>query len=212
MTRTLAACAAYIAAIIAANLSIAHWGPSASIVNAFLLIGVDLAIRDLIDDQLGRRRWPMLALIATAGAASYALNPASGRIAAASTAAFVLASIADWTVYRALRDRAAWADRANASNTVGAAVDSFAFPALAFGFPLLWLVMVGQLAAKIGGGALAVTIISYTRRRNGATVDEEVGVLAATYAQMGGRTAPNAEDVTRARESYAAHRIAFPKK
>jgi uncharacterized PurR-regulated membrane protein YhhQ (DUF165 family) len=205
---------AYIAAITAANLLVAHYGPAVSVVNAFLLIGVDLALRDIIDDELGARRWPMLAMILTAGAISYAANPASARIAAASCAAFVAASTIDWTVYRALRGRASWADRANTSNVAGAAIDSALFPLLAFGYPPLWIVMIGQFAAKIGGGALFVLAIDAARRRRTGTpnVDEQIGVLAATYAQMGGRATPNTEDVTRARESYAAHRIAYGKR
>ena len=208
--RTLAAAAAYIAAIVAANLLVAHYGPTITIVNAFALIGVDLAIRDLIDDELGGRRLPMLLLIATAGAASYALNPAAGRIAAASTAAFVLASVADWTVYRALRGRVPWAARANASNTVGAAVDSLAFPTLAFGFPVLWLVVAGQLAAKIGGGALIVTAIDTLRRRR--SVDAQVATLADAYAQMDGRATPDSLDLHHATVAHAAHRIAFDRR
>jgi len=160
--------AAYIAAITAANLLVAHYGPAISVANAFALIGVDLALRDLIDDELRGKRWPMLTIILAAGAISYALNPAAGRIAAASVAAFILASTADWAVYRALRGRAAWSDRANASNTVGAAVDSAIFPLLAFGWPPLWIVMIGQFAAKVGGGAVFVLIIDAARRHRAA--------------------------------------------
>ena len=36
---------------------------------------------------------------------------------------------------------------------MSAAVDSLVFPALAFGWPLLWGIVVGQLAAKVIGGA-----------------------------------------------------------
>jgi uncharacterized PurR-regulated membrane protein YhhQ (DUF165 family) len=206
MTRLIVA--AYIAAITTANLLVAEYGPSITVVNAFLLIGFDLAARDHLHDAWQKHRHAkMAALIGTAGAISYAANPAAGRIAAASVAAFVLAATADYAVYHAAR-RWKWEQRTTVSNIAGAAVDSIAFPALAFGFPLLWIVAAGQFAAKVGGGAVWTLLIGLVRKPRTLTIDEHVGVLAATYAQMGGRVAPTAEDVTRARESYAAHRIA----
>jgi hypothetical protein len=41
--------ALYAAAMTLANLSIAQWGPWVSPINAFLFIGLDLALRDLLD-------------------------------------------------------------------------------------------------------------------------------------------------------------------
>lgn len=155
--------AAYIAAITTANLLVAEYGPTITVVNAFVLIGFDLAARDHLHDAWkNHRHAKMGALIATAGAISYAANPAAGRIAAASCAAFVLAATVDYAVYHAAR-RWKWEQRATASNVAGAAVDSLAFPALAFGFPLLWLVAAGQFAAKVGGGAVWTLLLSLAR-------------------------------------------------
>jgi hypothetical protein len=43
--------AIYLAAIVVANLSVAALGPQAVIVNAFLLIGLDLTLRDKLHDR-----------------------------------------------------------------------------------------------------------------------------------------------------------------
>ena len=53
---------AYAAAMIAANLTIAAFGPWVSPINAFFLIGLDLALRDWLHVRL--RVWQMGALIA----------------------------------------------------------------------------------------------------------------------------------------------------
>jgi hypothetical protein len=146
--------ALYLAAIVAANLSTARFGPSASIVNALLLIGLDLTARDRLHDSWrGRGLWLRMAvLIATGSAISWVLNRDAGQIALASCVAFGLAGAADALAYHLLGSKARLL-RINGSNVVSAVVDSAVFPALAFGFPLLWPVMLGQFAAKTVGGA-----------------------------------------------------------
>lgn len=156
--------AAYIAAIVAANLLVAKYGPGVSVVNAFVLIGFDLAVRDHLHDAWATHRHAKMgALIGAAGAVSYVANPAAGRIAVASFAAFVVAASVDYAVYHAAR-RWRWEERSMVSNVAGAAVDSVLFPALAFGWPLLWLVVAGQFAAKVGGGAVWTMLIGAARR------------------------------------------------
>lgn len=162
---TIAAVLAYVASITAANLLVAEFGPAISVLNAFLLIGLDLSLRDYLHDLWQTRRAVKLgAMIVAAGAISFALNPASGRIAVASSVAFVAAAFVDWTVYRVLARRE-WVVRANGSNLAGAAVDSIAFPALAFGMPLLWPIVLGQFVAKIAGGAIWAQVIAVVRER-----------------------------------------------
>lgn len=149
---TTAAIATYIASITAANLLVAHYGPSVTIINAFALIGLDLVLRDYLHDEWQQNRTRNLAaLIASAGVVSYLLNPATARIAIASTAAFTLAALVDWGVY-SLAHRSPWLVRSNASNVAGAAVDSLVFPTLAFGM-VLWPIVIGQFVAKSFGGA-----------------------------------------------------------
>lgn len=151
----------YLAALVAANLSAAHFGPTATPAIGFLLIGLDLTLRDRLHDQwIGNGLWPrMIAMIATAGAISYALNPASGSIALASVLAFTLASLADAVAYQFLGERT-WLVRSNGSNVVGAAVDSLVFPLVAFG-AFMPSIVLAQLAAKVAGGLLWAIIIGY---------------------------------------------------
>ena len=162
MTRSnIAAVAAYIASIVAANLLVAHYGPSVTVINAFALIGLDLVLRDYLHDAWRSRFAPMAALIASAGVISYALNPSTARIAVASSIAFVIAALVDWAIYSATH-RHPWLVRSNASNVAGAAVDSLLFPTLAFG-ALLWPIVIGQFIAKTLGGAAWSLLIANLR-------------------------------------------------
>lgn len=152
----------YIAAITAANLSVAWIGPWVSPINAFVLIGLDLSLRDRLHERWqANHLWPrMLAMILAGGAISYLLNPAAGKIAIASTAAFVVAGLADALAYHALR-RWPYMTRANGSNVVGAAVDSLVFPTMAFG-GLIPAIVLAQFAAKVTGGALWSVVLRRT--------------------------------------------------
>jgi hypothetical protein len=149
----------YVAAIAAANLSVATFGPWVSPINAFLLIGLDLSLRDHLHEKWrGPQLVPrMLALIAAAGAISYLLNPAAGTIALASMAAFTVAALVDATVYQALIRRG-YLTRANGSNAAGALADSLIFPTIAFGGFLPHIVAL-QFAAKVAGGAVWALVI-----------------------------------------------------
>jgi queuosine precursor transporter len=142
----------YLSAIVLANLSVAAFGPGVSIVNAFLFIGLDLTTRDVLHERWQAHLWRnMVLLIATGSILSAALNWNALPIAVASFVAFGLAALVDTVVYQRLRNRTKFV-KINGSNLMSAAVDSITFPTLAFGFPLLIPVMVGQFVAKIGGG------------------------------------------------------------
>ena len=139
----------YAAAMTLANLSITHWGPWVSPINAFVLIGLDLALRDWLHTRL--HMWQMGALIATTGALTFALNPAAGHIAVASAVAFTAAALVDWSVF--IRLPGSWLQRANGSNVAGAVVDSLIFPTLAFGVMMPHIVAL-QFITKVAGGAI----------------------------------------------------------
>ena len=174
----------YLAAVVAANLSIAYFGPWVAPINAFLFIGLDLSLRDRLhvqwaDDQLVLK---MGVLIFTGGVISYVLNRDAAQIAIASTAAFTLASLADAFVYDRMwkaKDvrmeqypywKRRWTDleRMNGSNLAGAAVDSFVFPLVAFGLPVLWPTVIALFAAKVGGGFVWSLILALPQRRRTA--------------------------------------------
>lgn len=155
---------AYLAAIVAANLSIAHWGPKAAVYNAFLFIGLDLVTRDRLHDLWrGRLIRNMALLIAAGSALSYVLGqwlgtgPFVARIALASAIAFGAAATADALAYHYLRKRD-WYERVNGSNIVGAGVDSLVFVALwPFGFQFTYAFTLW--AAKVAGGVTWALIL-----------------------------------------------------
>jgi hypothetical protein len=144
----------YIGSVVLANLFVAKFGPNASILSAFALIGATLTLRDRIHEDMARtgRLWRMGVLILIAGLISAAFSWAAARIALASMIAFIVSEGVDALVYHRLRPRP-WMVKANGSNSVSAAVDSILFPTLAFG-SLLPLVVLGQFLAKTLGGAV----------------------------------------------------------
>ena len=146
--------AIYIAALVVANLLVAWLGPWFSPINAFVLIGLDLSLRDKLHEQWQNDRLllKMGGLIAVASGVSYLLNPAAGAIALASFVAFAIAMTADTIVYHYLREKP-WVIRSNGSNVAGAAVDSITFPTIAFG-GLMPEIVALQFSAKVFGGAV----------------------------------------------------------
>jgi uncharacterized PurR-regulated membrane protein YhhQ (DUF165 family) len=143
------AIAAYAVAMILANLSVAAFGPSITPINALVLIGLDLALRDWLHVRF--KVWQMGSLIAFTGALTFIFNPAAGQIAIASACAFTAAALVDWSTFAKLRG--SWLFRANGSNVAGAAVDSLLFPTIAFG-ALMPHIVAMQFVAKVAGGAV----------------------------------------------------------
>ncbi len=140
---------AYAVAMVAANLLVATFGPAISPINAFLLIGLDLTLRDWLHVRL--KTWQMGGLILGTGALTYLLNPAAGMIAVASAVSFLVAALVDWAIF--VKTTGSWIKRANVSNTGGAAVDSLLFPTIAFG-ALMPEIVALQFVAKVSGGAV----------------------------------------------------------
>lgn len=159
----------YAAAMTVANLTIAHFGPWVSPINAFLLIGLDLALRDWLHMRL--RPWQMLALIGASGALTYALNPSAQHIVIASATAFTLAALVDWQAFSRLHG--SWLRRSLGSNVAGAVVDTAVFSALAFWLlspapkPLEVVAQIAglQLLAKLAGGSLWAGLLSLAMKR-----------------------------------------------
>jgi queuosine precursor transporter len=149
---------AYAVSMLVANLTVAAFGPVVAPINAFFLIGLDLALRDWLHVRL--KVWQMAALIVGTSLLTFAVNPAAQNIAVASAVSFALAAVADWLVFS--RIRGTWTKRSNYSNVAGAAVDSLLFPTLAFG-GLMPGIVLAQFAAKVAGGAVWTWMLS--RRR-----------------------------------------------
>lgn len=151
----------YLAAIVGANLSSTYFGPSASILNAFLLIGLDLTTRDKLHESWhGRGLFIKMACLILVGAViSWVLNRKSAQIALASTLAFSLAAITDGLIYQWLRNKPQMV-KINASNLGSSLVDSLIFPTVAFG-ALLPGIVAGQFLAKLIGGFVWALLIAY---------------------------------------------------
>jgi uncharacterized PurR-regulated membrane protein YhhQ (DUF165 family) len=150
---------AYAFAMTAANLLIVKFGVWMSPVNSFFLIGLTLVLRDWLHIRL--KAWQMALLITASGGITYLLNPAAAQIAVASSVAFTLAALVDWAIFAKVTGT--WFKRSNVSNVAGAAVDSVAFPTIAFGV-LMPEIVLAQFASKIVGGFIWSYLL---RNKNG---------------------------------------------
>jgi hypothetical protein len=142
----------YLGAIVLANLSTSYFGASASVVNAFLFIGLDLTSRDKLHESWGKNGfvWKMSALILVGSLISYILNRNAGTIALASFVAFACAAIIDTVVYQILKNKS-YMIKVNGSNVFGSLADSIIFPTIAFGgFSILITIL--QFLSKMAGG------------------------------------------------------------
>jgi len=158
----------YCAAMVAANLIVWWLGPWVSPINSFFLIGLDLTLRDKIHDHFNGNPFALAIIVLVACLATYFINPAADKIAAASAISFSAAALVDWLAYTLLRGRS-WMQRVNGSNVAGAAVDSVLFPSIAFGVFMPAIIAL-QFAAKVGGGALWSI---FFRRVSGCVRDAE---------------------------------------
>lgn len=154
----------YLASVVAANLTITYLGPGASIVTAFLCIGASLTSRDGLHELWNHQGlvWKMVALIGAGSLLSWVLNRDAGPIAIASFVSFIASGALDTVAYALLYKRE-WMVKVNGSNIIGAAADSVLFPTLAFGAFMPWIV-IGQFAAKVGGGFILSLLLSRIRR------------------------------------------------
>ena len=157
--------ALYLLAIVAATLLVAADGPAISIVNALVFIAFDITARDQLHEAWGHNHLlpKMAALILAGSALSAVFNLAALPIAIASCVAFGVSATLDGITYALLKDRERLL-KINGSNVVSALADSLIFPALAFGFPLLWPIVLGQFLAKVLGGLVWSLLLTPFRR------------------------------------------------
>lgn len=151
----------YLSAIVLANLLIAYFGANLSILSAFIFIGMDFASRDFLHESWKGKGlfWKMALLIASGSILSAILNWNALPIAIASFAAFAAAGLVDTLSY-AILGKQSRLIRMNGSNILASAIDSIVFPALAFGFPLLWPIVIGQFVVKVAGGFIWTLILN----------------------------------------------------
>lgn len=158
--------AAYLAAIVVANLIVARWGQPALVVTATLLIPFDLVVRDVLQWNWKLARLAVapriFAVVAAGSVVTWLVSPSSGRVALASVTAFAFAGLADAVTFALLRFNRLL--RINASNVVGATIDSTLFPTIAFGHLVVGL-SVAQAVLKLAGGAFWSVVLLRTMRR-----------------------------------------------
>lgn len=157
----------YIASLTIANLLVAWLGPWISPINAFLLIGLDLTLRDRLHEKWQGKNLSlrMGGMILAAGLLSFAINSDAGIIAIASVVAFTMSQMLDALVYQKMIRFERW-KKVNASNAVGAGADSIIFPTIAFG-GLMPEIVALQFTAKVAGGFVWSLILdSLSRHAN----------------------------------------------
>jgi hypothetical protein len=173
-------CGLFLAAVVAANLLVNHYGPSSTPYVAFGLIAFDLSARDRLHLELdGSQRWVVLGvLIALGSALTYLLNNGASEVALASVVAFAAAMIVDSLLF-ILGAPLDAQRRVTVSNTGAAATDTLIFFAIAFGLSTVPFVLIfSQFTAKVAGGAIAGVLV----------VREHPGELYEPTEEAGPRT------------------------
>lgn len=162
----------YIGTIFAANWFIGHVGtfcvpdgpctipvwPGLAAPSGVLWVGAALFLRDLVQEELGRR-WTLAGILAGALLSTLVATPA---LALASGTAFLFGEGADMLVYTPLRARGRLWQAVLASGIAGALVDSAIFLWLAFG-SLTFLA--GQFVGKTEITLLCTALVYVWRNR-----------------------------------------------
>ena len=91
----------YVLVIVTANLSTTYFGLWVTPLNAFVLIGAELVLRDVMHESLSKIR--MLSIVVLAGIISFLINADSKNIAIASFVAIVVSCFVDSVSYTHLR-------------------------------------------------------------------------------------------------------------
>lgn len=151
----------YLVAIVCANVSVALFGPRFAVFNSFFFIGLDLIARDALHERWHGQhlRRNMLLLIFSGSAISACFSLDAMRVAIASFIAFSCTGLVDTVIYSALWKRSRIV-KMNGSNIPSSAVDSLVFVSLAFGFPIMWDIVLLAIFAKIAGGLFWSVILS----------------------------------------------------
>lgn len=150
MSRKLAlSIAAYIAAIVLANLMTAHLGLvpiglGFTVTAGTFAAGFALLARDWVHGY-GGIKWALASVLVGAALSWYLATP---QLAIASTVAFVAAELVDMAVYVPLRKTRGFIAAAIISNIVSAPIDTALFLHLA-GFPVTLESISGQFVAKV---------------------------------------------------------------
>ena len=146
--------AVYVLMFLVANVLVSVFGPAVTPINALFLIAGDMVLRDRIQYESGIA-WSISACI-IAGLATIAVAPGSEMIAVASALSVTLAGCASALAFSI--KSGGFFSKAMPANIAAAAVDSVAFPLIAFG-SVMPGVTIAQFAAKTIGATVILMII-----------------------------------------------------
>lgn len=144
----------YVLIFIIANLMVSLFGPWITPLNALFLISADMVIRDRIQFK-GGFVWSIVACV-IAGISTVLINQSAGMIAIASMLSVIIAGIGSAIVFEF--KSGCFYSKSFPANVVAAAIDSVAFPIIAFGH-LMIEVTVAQFIAKTIGATIILIVM-----------------------------------------------------
>lgn len=146
----------YVSLFIVANLLVASFGPWITPFNALFIISADMVIRDRIQFNNGFF-WSVSSCF-VAGLSTVIINPDAGMIAIASMSSVIMAGVGSAIIFKF--KSGCFYRKAFPANVAAAAIDSVAFPIIAFGHLMIDVTIVQFLAKTIG----AIIILLIMRR------------------------------------------------
>ena len=155
MNKKFVVCLGYLMSIVVANLSATHFGIWSTPINAFVLIGLEMATRDYLHVNLNRL-W-LLVIVFAGGILSYMINQDAQNIALASCVAVMLSCTVDYFIFNKVSGT--WFKKSNVSNVGSSISDSIVFPVIAFGV-LSPVVILLHIFMKLSGGFIWSNIIN----------------------------------------------------
>lgn len=150
----------YILSVVLANLSASYFGIWITPINAFLLIGLEITVRDLLHERINHLQ--MIGIVLVAGILSYSINIDTQNIAIASLIAVTVSCLLDYAVFK--RTKGSWLKKSNTSNVFSSASDSLLFPTIGFGTFNVGVVLL-QFFLKLFGGFIWSLAINKFRNK-----------------------------------------------
>lgn len=150
---------AYVGLFTLANVLVSMFGVWVTPLNSLFIIAADMVMRDRIQYDSGF----MVAMFAClmAGTATVLISPGSEMIAIASFSSVVLAGSGSAIVFHF--KSGGFYSKALPANICAAAIDSVAFPVIAFG-SVMYDVSIAQFAAKTAGATAIIWIMKRVSR------------------------------------------------
>ena len=151
--------AAYLIALVAANLLVKHFGPYGLWFSSAFLIPFDFICRCIFHETWKGAKliFNLILLTIFSGIITFVLNEDALNIAAASFAGIVAVQIFAGLFYQALKKKS-FLIKVNLSDFIAIVVDSIVFQLVAFSV-INWQVTTGQILIKVLGGLLWFYII-----------------------------------------------------